>query len=118
MQIGLKGEMMYLSRTLENTLKRLSQQFPILLVTGPRQVGKTTFLKHQSGKTRTYVTMDDPLILGLAKSDPALFFQRFLPPILIDEIQYAPELLPYLKMDVDKKKSQVVTGSRDHNNFN
>jgi hypothetical protein len=65
-------------------------------------VGKTTLLQHLSKKGRTYVTLDDPLILNLARQDPALFFQRFPPPVLIDEIQYAPGLLPYIKMEVDR----------------
>jgi len=74
-----------------------AKQFPVLLVTGARQVGKTTLLRHLSKKGRTYVTLDDPLILNLARQDPALFFRRFAPPVLIDEIQYAPGLLPYIK---------------------
>ena len=79
---------MYLTRTLESRFKEASRQFPVL-VTGARQVGKTTFLRHASEPERTYVTLDDPLVLALAKSDPALFMQRFPPPVLIDEIQYA-----------------------------
>lgn len=92
---------MYLKRTLEDFAKAASGQFPVLMVTGARQVGKTTFLRNLSAEGRTYVTLDDPLILGLAKKDPALFMQRFPPPVLLDEIQYAPELLPYIKMAVD-----------------
>jgi len=95
---------MYIPRTLESFVVKASRQFPVLLLTGARQVGKTTFLKHLISKNMTYVTLDDPLILRLAKEDPALFFQRFLPPLLIDEIQYAPELLPYIKMKVDTKR--------------
>jgi predicted AAA+ superfamily ATPase len=86
---------MYVTRTLEGFVKSAARQFPVLLVTGARQVGKTTFLQHLSAAERTYVTLDDPLVLSLAKEDPALFFQRFTPPLLIDEIQYAPELLPH-----------------------
>jgi len=93
---------MYLSRTLESFATTAAEQFPVLLVTGARQVGKTTFLRHLSEKERAYVTLDDPLLLDLAKRDPALFFQRFRPPVLIDEIQYAPELLRYIKMEVDR----------------
>lgn len=93
----------YIPRTLENFFRQADRQFPVLLVTGARQVGKTTFLRHQSGPARTYVTLDDPLVLGLAKADPALFMQRFTPPVLIDEIQYAPELLPYIKMEADRR---------------
>jgi len=78
-----------------------SEQFPVLLLTGPRQVGKTTFLQHICEPERRYVTLDDPVLRSLARTDPALLLERFSPPLLIDEIQYAPELLPYIKMAVD-----------------
>ena len=94
---------MYLPRTLEQFVKTAEKQFPVLLVTGARQVGKTTFLQHVSKESRSYVTLDDPLVLSLAREDPALFMQRFPPPVLIDEIQYAPKLLPHIKMYVDKE---------------
>lgn len=106
---------MYLPRTLENFAKSAASQFPVLLVTGARQVGKTTFLRHFSESNRTYVSLDDVLLLDLAKRDPALFFQRFQPPLLIDEIQYAPELLPYIKMAVDNTRQPNLfwlTGSQ------
>jgi predicted AAA+ superfamily ATPase len=106
---------MYRSRTLETFAKTASEQFPVLLVTGARQVGKTTLLQHICRNDRGYVTLDDPLVLSLARQDPALFMQRFPPPVLIDEIQYAPELLPYIKMTVDKDRrpgSFWLTGSQ------
>lgn len=105
----------YLSRTLEPFIRQASRQFPVLLVTGARQVGKTTFLQHLSREGRAYVTLDDPLLLELAKRDPALFLQRFPPPVLIDEIQYAPELLPLLKLAVDRAREPGafwLTGSQ------
>lgn len=92
---------MYLPRTLEGYLRKASHQLPVLLVTGPRQVGKTTLLRHLCAKGRRYVTLDDPLALRLAREDPALFFQTFPPPILLDEVQYAPQLLPQIKLAVD-----------------
>lgn len=91
----------YVHRTLEGFFQEASHQFPALMVTGPRQIGKTTFLQHLADKERTYVTLDDPLVRELAKRDPALFLQRFTAPILIDELQYAPELLPLIKMAID-----------------
>jgi len=106
---------MYLSRTLEYFFKKAALQFPAMLVTGARQVGKTTFLKHMMDQERTYVTLDDPILLSLAKEDPSLFMQRFRPPLLIDEIQYAPELLPYIKMEADKEQTASLfwlTGSQ------
>ncbi len=95
---------MYLPRTLEKHLAAATKRFPVLLVTGARQVGKTTLLRHLAGKKRTYVTLDDPLLLGLARGESALFLERFPPPLLIDEIQYAPELLPHIKMAVDRDR--------------
>jgi len=95
------GDDMYLRRTMEDFARAAARQFPVLLLTGARQVGKTTFLRHISEEGRAYVTLDDPLVLDLAKTEPALFLQRFRPPLLIDEVQYAPELLPYIKMEAD-----------------
>ncbi len=92
----------YRLRTLEYFFKRADGQFPVLLVTGARQVGKTTFVQHVRDEARTYVTLDDPTLRSLAKEEPALFLQRFRPPLLIDEFQYAPELLPHIKMAVDR----------------
>jgi len=106
---------MYVQRTLESFFQKASRQFPVLLLTGARQVGKTTLLRHLCAKSRTYATMDDPLVLRLAQEDPALFLQRFPPPVLIDEVQYAPQLLPQIKMavDTDRKAGQFwLTGSQ------
>ncbi|MDD4422664.1 MAG: ATP-binding protein [Eubacteriales bacterium] len=95
---------MYIKRAVEDTIRNVAATFPVLLVTGPRQVGKSTMLETLAEPDRKIVTLDDPDIRYLAKSDPALFIQRYTPPILIDEIQYATELLPYIKMAVDKSK--------------
>jgi len=106
---------MYYRRTLESAIRRASRQFPVVLVMGPRQVGKTTVLQHLCEKGRRYVTLDDLTLRTLANDDPALFLQRFPPPLLIDEIQYAPGLLPYIKMDVDtgrKTGTFWLTGSQ------
>jgi len=105
----------YIERTTGRHLLRASEQFPVVLVTGARQVGKTTLLRRVSDSGRTYVSLDDPRVLSLAKGDPALFFQRFRPPLMIDEIQYAPQLLPYIKMEVDEAQKPVLfwlTGSQ------
>jgi hypothetical protein len=93
---------MYIPRTLEAFFLKANKQLPVLLVTGARQVGKTTFLQNMREDDRTYITLDDPLVLSLAQNDPALFMQRFRPPLLIDEIQYAPGLLPLIKTEVDR----------------
>ena len=113
--------MAYIKRAAEDTILRVSKMFPVLLVTGPRQVGKTTLLQklaemqRELGIERKYVTLDDPDVRYLAKHDPALFLQRYVPPVLIDEIQYATELLPYIKMSVDRSKQKGdfwITGSQ------
>ena len=93
---------MYISRTLQLQIEKISSFFPVVLVTGPRQVGKTTMLKNCMEKSRTFVSLDELEIRNLAKSDPALFFQKYKAPLLIDEIQYAPELFPYIKSLVDE----------------
>lgn len=97
---------MYIKRAIEDTVASVSMMFPVMLLTGPRQVGKTTLLKQLMEPERKYVTLDDPDVRYLAKKDPALFMQRYTPPVLIDEIQYATELLPYIKMHVDKAKKK------------
>lgn len=107
---------MYIKRALEDTVRKASATFPVMLVTGPRQVGKSTMLERLAEPNRKIVTLDDPDIRYLAKSDPALFLQRYTPPVLIDEIQYAAaELFPYIKMAVDKSKRNGdfwITGSQ------
>lgn len=99
---------MHIHRDLERVILKTTQAFPVVLVTGPRQVGKTTLLRKlaEGDGTRKYVTLDNPLVRELAITDPALFIQRYAPPVLIDEIQYAPELLPYIKMYVDEHKNK------------
>jgi len=92
-----------LRRFLGPSILAASATFPVLLVTGARQVGKTTLLRAVAEPERRYVTLDDPLQLRLAREDPALFIQTWTPPVLIDEIQYAPELLPHIKMAVDQR---------------
>jgi len=106
---------MYVPRAIEDRVAEASEQFPVILVTGPRQVGKTTLLRHLCGEERRYVTLDDLSLRALANEDPELFLQRFPPPVLIDEIQYAPPLLPYVKMRVDESREPGtfwLTGSQ------
>ncbi len=104
---------MYIHRTLEAKFLKMSTFFKAVLVTGARQVGKTTMLKYLS-ENRTYVSLDDVDTLTLAKEDPKLFFMRYKPPIIIDEIQKAPELFPYIKILCDESEDSGLfwlTGS-------
>ena len=106
---------MYIQRTIEKSIDRANKFFPVVLVTGPRQVGKTTVLQNCETQPRTYVSLDTLENRELAKNDPTLFLQRYPAPVLIDEIQYAPELFPYIKASVDKEKKNGMywlTGSQ------
>lgn len=95
--------MNYITRNLESIVIQATKEYPVVLVTGPRQVGKTTMLqKLMEGTNRGYVTLDDLNERNIAKTDPELFLQLHKPPVLIDEVQYAPELFTYIKMNVDK----------------
>ena len=108
--------MEYISRNLEAVVMQVTKEFPAVLVTGPRQVGKTTMLqKLMEGTNRKYVSLDDLNERSLAKSDPELFLQVHNPPVLIDEIQYAPELFPYIKIYADSHHEPGafwITGSQ------
>lgn len=93
---------MYITRKIEETIKNISNSYKVVLLMGTRGLGKTTLLKHcASDIERTYVSLDDLMARNLALTDPALFLQRYNPPVLIDEIQYAPQLLNYIKNYVD-----------------
>ncbi len=106
---------LYIKRAIEDTITSIHRTFPVLLVTGPRQVGKTTLLKKMANANQKYITLDNPTIRQLAKSDPALLLERYAPPVIIDEVQYAPELFDYIKMYVDEHKRNGdfwLTGSQ------
>lgn len=108
--------MNYIKRSLESVVSQVTKEYPVVLVTGPRQVGKTTMLqKLMEGTNRGYVSLDDLNERQLAKTDPELFLQLHKPPVLIDEVQYAPELFSYIKLHVDKNREPGafwLTGSQ------
>ena len=109
--------MAYIKRELERKFLRLNDFFKVILVTGARQVGKTTMLKHLAGDDRTYVSMDNAAARDLAKSDPVLFFQTYRPPVLIDEVQKAPELFEQIKIICDESDETGLiwlTGSQQY----
>lgn len=95
--------MKYISRSMEDVVKQVTKEYPVVLVTGPRQVGKTTMLKKMmKGTGRGYVSLDDLNDRSIAKTDPEMFLHLHKPPVLIDEVQYAPELFTYIKIHADK----------------
>ena len=108
--------MPYIKRSLEKVVLQVSKEYPVVLISGPRQVGKTTMLKKlMEGTDRNYVTLDDLQERALAKNDPEMFLQLHKPPVLIDEVQYAPELFSMIKLIVDKEHRKGdfwLTGSQ------
>jgi uncharacterized protein len=107
----------YISRTIESVLKRAVREFPAVVLTGPRQAGKTTLLKHLFGKSYNYVSMELPDVRLSASVDPRGFLNMHAPPVIFDEIQYAPDLLLYIKEHIDSMRSKkglfILTGSQN-----
>ena len=102
------------SRQMKPLIEALIKQFPAVLVTGPRQVGKSTLLQHIS-EDYQYVTFDDPMVLSMAKNDPSLFMLNYSGKLILDEVQYVPELFSSLKLAMDKQKTSglyLLSGSQ------
>lgn len=97
---------MYIKRLLEDAFLEANSFFPALLVTGARQVGKTTFLRQIAEPERRFVSLDPIDVRMRAKEDPRIFLANNPPPVIIDEIQYVPELLPYIKMMIDEARHE------------
>lgn len=108
--------MNYVSRTMEKTMEKFIGKYPVIMVTGPRQVGKTTllnYLKLKSSKKINYVTLDDMLIRTQANEDPELFLRTHEAPLIIDEFQYAPNLLTYIKIIIDEARQNEIFNSKE-----
>ena len=105
---------MYIDRQMQPLLTELQTQFPALLVTGPRQVGKSTLLKHVA-PDHHYVSFDDPLLRQQADDDPALFLRNHPDRVILDEVQHVPSLFPLLKLDIDRRQDNgryLLSGSQ------
>ena len=105
----------YIRRDIEKTIIEASESYSALIVTGPRQVGKTTTLRRLAESNRAYVTLDDIEARRMAKDDPELFLSVHRAPLLIDEVQYAPELFSRIKIEIDRGAppgSYWMTGSQ------
>jgi len=107
----------YIKRSLEPVLKKAVSEFPAVVLTGPRQSGKTTLFQHLFGKSYQYVSLEPPDVRASAIEDPRGFLEIYPPPVIFDEVQYAPDLLPYIKerIDADRDKSgqYLLTGSQN-----
>lgn len=108
---------LYIERTLEPILIDAALQFPAVVLTGPRQSGKTTLLKHLFGRNYNYISLESPDVRAAANADPRGFLDIYAPPIILDEVQYTPDLLPYIKERIDADRSRkgqyLLTGSQN-----
>ncbi|MCK4338128.1 MAG: ATP-binding protein, partial [Candidatus Aminicenantes bacterium] len=108
---------LFFQRNISQILPRRLKQFPAVVLTGPRQSGKTTLVKHALSRTHRYISFVTPDIRSFARLDPRAFLARNSPPLIIDEIQYVPEILHYIKERIDterdKKGRFVLTGSQN-----
>lgn len=109
--------MRYIVRALEGVARRAAREFPVLVLTGPRQSGKTTLLRRTFGRSHRYVSLEPPDVRASAAHDPRGFLAHHPPPVVFDEVQYAPDLLPYVKEVVDSRRSEkglyLLTGSQN-----
>jgi len=107
----------YIQRSLESVLEKAVSQFPVVVLTGPRQSGKTTLLRHLFAKSHRYVSLEAPDVRAAASVDPRGFLRTYTPPVILDEVQHAPDLLSYIKEDVDAHRSErgqyFLTGSQN-----
>lgn len=103
--------MKWIERAITDHLIDTIESFPAVLITGPRQVGKSSLLQ-MVGKKYEYLSFDNPLLLQQAKEDPGLFFMNHSAELILDEIQYVPELFPYLKIKIDEMRFAALKGNR------
>lgn len=107
--------MKYINRTLEKTIINYVGKYPVIMITGPRQVGKTTLLNYLTSISKqkiNFISLDDMIIRTQANDDPELFLRTHEAPLIIDEFQYAPNLLSYIKMNVDEARKNEMFGDK------
>ncbi|MBC7338794.1 MAG: ATP-binding protein [Firmicutes bacterium] len=97
----------YIKRSLETVLEKAVSEFPAVVLTGPRQSGKTTLLKHLFAGYYRYVSLEPPDVRAVAREDPRGFLAMHPPPVIVDEVQYAPDLLPYVKEQIDAHRDRA-----------
>lgn len=111
--------MVYIPRQIEDSLREQARQFPAVALTGPRQSGKSTLLKHLFGRTHAVISFDDPVTREMAQADPKLLIESAGANIIFDEIQYVPGILSYLKIIIDQDRHKtgrfLITGSQQFN---
>src|SRR5579871_124604 len=98
--------MEFVDRAIRKTLLRAARGFPAIVLTGPRRAGKTTVLRHLFAGAR-YVLLEDPDVQSRVRADPRSLLEELRPPALFDEIQKAPELLPFIRSRIDQHPRQM-----------
>src|SRR5271157_437416 len=107
---------MYQHRLIESAIEKAKRTFPVIVITGPRQSGKSTLLKNIVLEPKaTYISLEDPNYRSLIMEDPLLFLNKQTKPVILDEVQHLPEITTYVKMLVDKDRipgTWFITGSQ------